>query len=351
MKHSALIPCLALAAALIAAAGDKKKHDQDEEQTTQALQLPPDLPATRSAEAGRLVFQVTPLRGSGLLSQQLREALKPLLRKDRPLVKLRAFVAGTGDTRRVQAVVSELCTEKDVPLPALTSIQVGELPLAGAQIVLESVALEKKAVNPGGIVMVPAESDFEHQPLQPVLPHVRRVLDRLRTAMAAAGAGADDVLQVTCYPTSLDEVDPFRAAVADAFPKAVPDVVQPLRAALESGATCEAVGRRMAQPPQGAGTLIFTGAQLAFGTAPGDARLAFERLGKTLAQAGSSYGRVVHITIYSMSRSTSELAERAAREFFDPAKPPALTAVAVEALPSLDASFAVDAVAMLPASK
>ncbi len=349
MKHSALIPCLALAAAVIAAGGDKKKHDQDEDQNTQALQLPPDLPATKSAEADRLVFQLTPLHGSGLLSQQLREALKPLLRKDRPLVKLRAFVAGTGDTRRVQAVVSEMCTEKDVPLPALTSIQVGELPLDGAQIVLESVALEKKPVNPGGIVMVPAESDFENRPLQPVLPHVRRVLDKLRAAMAAAGAGADDVLQVTCYATSLDEVDQFRAAVADAFPKAVPDVVQPLRAALESGATCEAVGRRMA--PQGAGTLIFTGAQLAFGTAPGDARLAFERLGKTLAQAGASYGRVVHVTIYSMSRSTSELAERAAREFFDPAKPPALTAVAVEALPSLDASFAVDAVAMLPASK
>jgi len=90
------------------------------------------------ADANRVIFEVTALRSEGLLSQQLREALKPLLRPDRPLVKLRAFVAGTGDTRRVQALVSELATEKRVPLPALTVVQVGQLPRDGAQLVLEA---------------------------------------------------------------------------------------------------------------------------------------------------------------------------------------------------------------------
>jgi enamine deaminase RidA (YjgF/YER057c/UK114 family) len=351
MKHSALIPCLALVAALVAAPGDKRKHDQDEEQVTQALQLPPALPAATVADADRLMFQVTPLRGEGLLTQQLREALKPLLRPDRPLVKLRAFVAGTGDTRRVQAVVSELATERRVSLPALTVVQVGQLPRDGAQVVLEAVALDKRAVNPDGIVMVPAESDTASQPLQPVLPHLRRVLDRLRTSLANAGAGPDEALQVTCYPTSLDEMDQLRRAVAGAFPNAVSNFVQPQRATLASGASCEAIGRLIVPRQPSSGKLVFTGAQLAFGASPADARLAFERLGKTLAQVGASYSRVVHWSVYSLSRSTAEVAVRAGREFFDPAKPPALTVLLVEGLPSLDASFAVDAEAVLPVSK
>jgi len=348
MKHFALIPCLALASALIAAPRDKNKEDQ----VTQAHQLPPELPAVTVADADRLIFQVTPLRGDGLLSQQLREALRPLLRPDRPLVKLRVFVAGTGDTRRVQALVSELATEKRVSLPALTVVQVGQLPRDGAQVVLEAVALDKRAVNPNGIVMAPAESDSVDQPLQPVLPHLRRVLDRLRTSLANAGAGPDETLRVTCYPTSLDEMDQFRSAMTGVFPKAVSNFVQPQRATLASGASCETVGRLIApQQPPGAGKLVFTGAQLAFGSTPADARLAFERLGKTLAQAGASYHRVVHLCVYSLSRSTAELAVRAGREFFDPAKPPALTVLLVEGLPSLDATFAVDAEAVLPDSK
>jgi enamine deaminase RidA (YjgF/YER057c/UK114 family) len=212
--------------------------------------------------------------------------------------------------------------------------------------------LDQKAVNPSGIVMVAAESDYVNQPLQPVLPHLRLVLDKLATALRNAGAAADDVLRITCYPTSLDERDQLRGAVAVTFPKAAFNLVQPLRAAFESGASCEAVGRPSAPRKAPAdGKLVFTGAQLAFGTTAADAKLAFERLGKTLAQAGASYGSVVHVCIYSLSRSTGELAARAGREFFDPARPPALTVLPVEALPSLDASFAVDAVTVLPASK
>ncbi len=349
MKHFALLPCLAIVVGLIAAPSDKKKHNQ--EPVTQALQLPPELPAVLTADADHLVYQVTPLRGDGLLSQQLREALKILLRPDRPLVKLRAFVAGTGDTRRVQAVVSELATERHLSLPVLTVVQVGLLPRDGAQVVLEAVAVERKAVNPNGLVMVPAESDSVNQPLQPVLPHLRRVLDHLRTALAHAGAGPDEALRVTCYPTSLDEIEQLRVALSSTFSKAVFDFVQPQRATHDSGVSCEAVARLVAPQPSGAGKLVFTSAQLAFGTTPADARLAFERLGKTLAQAGASYNQVVHLCVYSLSRSTAEVAVRAGREFFDPARPPALTVVPVEGLPSLDASFAVDAEAVLPVSK
>jgi len=67
------------------------------------------------------------------------------------LVKLRAFVAGTGDMRRVQAIVSEDFSERKIPLPVVTTIQVGALPLTGAQVVLEAVSQARTVVNPNGL--------------------------------------------------------------------------------------------------------------------------------------------------------------------------------------------------------
>src|ERR1700683_5364383 len=61
----------------IVATDTKKKKKSDD--TTQALALPPELPAAVTAETGRLAFQVTPLSSKGLLSQQTRDALKALL--------------------------------------------------------------------------------------------------------------------------------------------------------------------------------------------------------------------------------------------------------------------------------
>src|SRR5277367_1017870 len=80
-------------------APENKKKPKEQTQTP-----PPsrDLPNTVAASTGRLTFDASPLSGKGLLSQQTREALKSLLRTNRgTIVALRAFVAGSGDLRRV----------------------------------------------------------------------------------------------------------------------------------------------------------------------------------------------------------------------------------------------------------
>src|SRR5205814_4019555 len=64
------------------------------------------------------------------------------------IVKLRAFVAGSGDLRRAPAIVSETFAVKHLPLPAVSVIQVGALPMEGAQVILESIAVAKKETNP-----------------------------------------------------------------------------------------------------------------------------------------------------------------------------------------------------------
>src|SRR5579862_1496611 len=121
----------------VVAPESKQKKKKEANQT-----LPPakELPSAVTAETERLAFGASPLIGKGLLSQQTRDALKALLKTNHgTIVKLRAFVAGSGDLRRVGELTAEIFAEKHLPLPVLTVVQVGALPLEGAQVVLESV--------------------------------------------------------------------------------------------------------------------------------------------------------------------------------------------------------------------
>ena len=108
---AALLLSLTLIAGLSA---QKKKNKKDEEPPTQVLPALPEPPEAVAAETARLSFQVSPLSNKGLLSQQIRDALKVLLRdsKNTQIVKLRAFVAGSGDLRRVQTIMVEEFTER-----------------------------------------------------------------------------------------------------------------------------------------------------------------------------------------------------------------------------------------------
>ena len=157
MHRLLILPlCLLLAAGLLAQKRKKKKPDV--EPRPQVLEVLPDPPEAIVVETGRLSFQVSPLSDKGLLSQQVRDALKALGRLNHgvPIVKLRAFVAGSGDLRRVKEIVAEELTDRKQALPAVSTIQVGALPMVGAQVVIEAVSSEKKVVNPSGVAFLSA---------------------------------------------------------------------------------------------------------------------------------------------------------------------------------------------------
>ncbi len=111
---------IALLLAVPAPGGEKKKDPnefpqvvqpkkKDKPEPTQVLPVAKEPPRAVVAETTRLDYVVTPLSGKGLLSQQTRDALKWLLSTNHGnIVKLRAFVAGTGDVRRIQDIVSEM---------------------------------------------------------------------------------------------------------------------------------------------------------------------------------------------------------------------------------------------------
>jgi enamine deaminase RidA (YjgF/YER057c/UK114 family) len=362
-------PPLALACALALVASPEQRKNKKEEET-QTLQLPKDLPSAVTGETRHLTFLVTPLSAKGLLSQQVRDGLKALARSagsDRVL-KIRAFVAGSGDLRRVRDLVSEAFTDRKQPLPVLSLIQSGGLPLEGAQVVLEATAASRKELNPHGLAFLSAQSASSPNPLDPVAPLTAKSLAGLGQAAKAAGSESADVLRVTCFLSSLDNVAASRKLVDAEYPKAAIDFVQTERAPFHALAACEAVARLRSDPgaavrmlnPEGlplepgqsqialvaAPQVVLTGTQVSFGYQLADARLAFDRLRKVLEQEGVSPREVVFAHYYPLSNGIADQVRAVRGEFFDAAHAPAATLLLFEGLPSMDAGFAVDVVAV-----
>jgi enamine deaminase RidA (YjgF/YER057c/UK114 family) len=326
----------------------KPKEDKKQERT-QVLELPKDPPAAVVADTRNLVFEVSPLRNKGLLTEQAQDALKWIVKRGRPVVHLRAFVAGTGDVRRIQTLVSEAFTDKRLALPSLTVLQAGSLALEGAQVQIEATEVDRREVNPAGLAFIAGQGAADGP----------EAIARVRGVAQAAGA---DVLRVTCFLSSMEDSMPLRRAAFAEFPGAALAIVQRLRAPEEDGAVCEAAARLRAAPPGGVELtpqaalvgprrVALTGGQLAFGFEQSDARLAFERLGKSLEQVQASYEGLAVARLYPLSRPIGDIARKAGAEFFAGKGAPAATVLPVEGLPSMDATFAVEVVAVLPGTR
>jgi enamine deaminase RidA (YjgF/YER057c/UK114 family) len=360
---------LAAVAASAAAQPAQDKRSKKEERT-QVLQLPVELPAVTTGNPRRLKFYVTPLTGKGLLTHQIREALKTLARESsgETVLKIRAFVAGSGDVRRVRDLVSEEFTERKLPLPALTLVRAGGLPLEGAQVVLEAIAEAHKDVNPHGLAFFSAQAADAVSPLDPAAPLVQKALAQLGQAIHAAGAAPQDVLRVTCFVSTLADKVATRILMDSAYPHAALNYVQTQRSPGAALAACEAVARLGSDPaaplqflnpdglPRESGQasvalvnsdeVVLTGAQVSFGYQPRDTQLAFDRLQKELTQAGTSPSKVAFADYYPLSLDIAAQVRHIRAEVFDAAHPPAGTLLLFEGLPSMDAGFAVDAVAV-----
>jgi enamine deaminase RidA (YjgF/YER057c/UK114 family) len=337
--------CGALATSLLAQKPKKKKPDV--EPRPQTLEVVPQPPEAIIAEPGRLSFQVSPLSDKGLLSQQVHDALKALARLNHgvPIVKLRAFVAGSGDLRRVKDIVAEDLTEKKQPLPTVTTVQVGALPMPGAQVVIEAVSSEKKVVNPDGVAFVAAGASA----------NAAAAIAQMSSAMSSAGLKAIDVLRITCFMSSLVDVEGARSAAAMAFPSAATNFVQMQRLGLERQVLCEAAARLTTASPQTGSSIAFvnspkivlTSAQLVFGDQDSDFRLAYQRLTKTLATLGGSFKDVFWTGNYALTLPAAAMVEKLQWEFLDHAHSPASTAVQIEGLPSTDATAAIEFMAII----
>lgn len=368
---SAVAALAALAVFSASAFEPQKKKKEDEEEITQTLEVLPDLPQAVSAETHKLEFYLSPLTSKGLLSQQIRDSLKALDKASRrsTIVNLRAMVAGSGDLRRVASVVSEFFSDKRKPLPSLTVVQVGGLPLSGAQVILEATAVGRKEVNPHGLAFISGQGKTDPNPLASPKPLADTALTNLQTAVRTAGLDPTDVLRVTCLASLLDGAAEIRGKLAAAFPKAAMNYVQVQRAPFLGVVECEAVARLKTPPAQpvlllnpdglskspnysqialvNSPKVVLSGSQLSFRYQDADARLAFQRLGKALQETGVSFSEVFFSRIYPVSPSIAEQVRRVRFEFFDKSKPPASTLLPFDGLPAMEAGFAIDVMAVL----
>jgi enamine deaminase RidA (YjgF/YER057c/UK114 family) len=300
--------------------GGKKKNPDD---MTQTLDLPKDPPAVAVGETRRLVFYVSPLSGKGLLTQQTRDALHDLLKRNggMPVVHIRAFVAGSGDVRRVPQIVSEVFTEKKLPLPSVSVVLAGGLPLDNAQVVLESISMSKRDVN-SGLSFVAGDTETDADPSSPMRPLLERSLVQL-----ASKVNGPDALSVSCFVSSMSDAAALESAISSRFPAAAVDLVQTQRAPYSASAECEAVARgSQVTVPK----LAFTGT-----------RINFPRLDRDLTEAGTDPSAIVMTHVYPLSGSAAA-SVRKARASGAP-----MTVVAFEGVASMDATFAADAVAAL----
>jgi enamine deaminase RidA (YjgF/YER057c/UK114 family) len=270
--------------------------------------------------------------------------LTDLLRdtKGETIVKLRAFVSGVGDARRVQTEVTSIFSERKLPLPVVTIVQVGRLGDDLAQVVIEAVVSTKRTLNPNGLAFLSGQTGKS----------LGEALEHLRESAREADIGADQVLSCTCFAPSVDSADSSRTAVQAIFPKTAVNVVQALRDPINNATMCQGVAQ-LEHPPKdstlvwiknahvslvNSPKLVFTGLQLSFGNYLDDAREAFTRL-QHLASVLRASEAPVQVNAFSLDL-TAASALRKSTSF----PPSVFTVQTVEGLPSVDASAGIEAI-------
>jgi enamine deaminase RidA (YjgF/YER057c/UK114 family) len=341
------IPALT-ALALVLAPGIWAGHKKNQEPKPQVLPLPKELPMALTADTASLSFRVTPLLRTGRLTAQIKDSLAYLLREahGETIVKLRAFVAGAGDSRRVQELVGEMFTEKRLPLPVLTIVQVGDLGDTAAAVVLEAVVSGKRSINPNGLAFFASQDG----------PSLDAAVSKLQASIQAASLSAADVVSTTCFAARLTDVSAMRKTIEAAFPHTTLNLVQATRDPVDSSSACEAVARiGQERANRGPANLtnsraffltspqtVFTGMQLSFGTYLDDADSALARLQHDVTTVHANLREAAVIDAFSLSPAAAS-ALRKTMPKFDVSRA-LLTIQPVEGLPSLDAALGVEVI-------
>ncbi len=317
---------------------------KDIEPKSQVLPLPPQPPMALKADTESLDFHLSPLLKTGGLAAQIHQSLSDLIRDTHgeTIVKLRAFVAGAGDARRVEAEVSRLFTERKLPLPVLTVLQVGALGDEAAKVVIEAVVATHRVTNPNGLAFFAGQSGDS----------LSAALAKVKESARALSVPPESILTTTCFTSRLDNFESLRAGIAESFPHANVNLVQAVRDPANDASTCQAIGQLSKSPGDGlvvlsrerrtalvsAKQLVLTGLQLSFGSFLDDAHEAFVRLQRS-ATALDGVEAPVEVNVFSLDPSGGSALQKTT------AVPPStFSAQMIEGLPSVDATAGIEAV-------
>jgi len=296
------------------------------------------------AETASLDFHISPVLKTGGLAAQIRQSLNDLIRdtKGETIIKLRAFVAGAGDARRVQAEVTQLFTDRRLPLPVLTVLQVAALGDEAAQVIIEAVVSTHRTVNPSGLAFIAGQTGGS----------LSEALNRLRDTAVSTSLSADRVLTTTCFTSRINNDADVRSMVHGLFPNSAINVVQAERDPANDTSMCEAVAQ-LSQPPAEAPLvllkqhraalvnspeLVFTGLQLSFGSYLDDAHEALTRLRRAASAMGTDEAPV-EVNVFALDAPAGSALRKTTS-----VPPSVFTVQTIEGLPAMDATAGVEAV-------
>lgn len=322
----------------------QRKKSGNTEPKPQILPLPPELPMALTADTASLDFHISPLLKTGGLSAQIRQSLNDLIRDTHgeTIIKLRAFVSGAGDARRVRAEVASLFTDRKLPLPVLTVLQVGGLGQETAAVEIEAVVATKRTLNPSGLAFLTGQAGAS-------LPEA---IERLKGSVKAAEMMPDHLLTTTCFTSRIEDYPAARSSVQTFFPNTAITIVQAVRDPASDASMCEAIGQLTQPPAQGplvwlknsrttlvnTPKLVFTGLQLSFGSYLDDAHEAFVRLRRAIS-AVDAEAAPVEINAFSIDPYSGAALRKTTSVPMN-----TFTVQTVEGLPSIDAYAGIEAV-------
>ena len=346
MRHRLVLPTAALTLSILVCGiphlGAQKRKNQ--EPKSQVLPLPPEPPMALAAETQGLDFHISPLLKTGGLAAQIRMSLGNLIRDTHgeTIIKLRAFVSGVGDARRVQAETAAMFTGHKLPLPVLSIVQVGGLGEEAAQVVIEAVVSTGRSVNPNGLAFLVGRTGNSFGD----------AVGKLKEDISRVPVPPENVVSCTCFTSRIEDYEGERALIQAAFRNTGISVVQAVRDPLNDVTTCQAVGQLTHPPPEGplvllpreravlvdSHLLVFTGLQLTFGSFLDDAHEAFSRLQRS-ASAVDSVEAPVEVNAFSLNAYAGSALQKST------AVPPSTFNVqTIEGLPAIDASGGLEAV-------
>lgn len=321
-----------------------QRNKKYEEPKSQVQPLPPQPPPAVTVDTESLDFHISHLQTTGALAAQIRASLNDLIRDTRgeTIAKLRAFVAGAGDAREVQAFVTDLFVQRKLPLPALTILQVGGLGNEHAQVVIEAVVSTHRSLNPSGLGFFFGQSGND----------LTSALDQLVTNTRRVGVDPEHMLTTTCFTGWIDNYEQSAAKVRSAFPHAQMNLVQSVRDPLNQHSVCEGIAQLSKAPtPQriqlldsahatltDAKELVFTGLQLNFGPFLDDGRTAFDRLTRT-AEAVGQHETPVQVNAFALDPRAAALLRRTAS-----VAPGVFTVQEIEGVQAIDATGGIEAI-------
>ena len=336
--------------------------------------------------AGKLIGVADAAKQAEQVLANLDQALRRAQSDLGNAVKLNVYLAGDEVMPAVQQALAKTFSGPVKPAVAFVT---GELPLLGALVVMDAVAVS--SVKSNAVVLIPAESSspgidavavlpagpklYVSGMAEPgaLLPATRKTLEKLVAAIGHLDSRREDIVQLKVFLQPMSEVAAVRRVVTDFFGGRAPPTVfvewisaNPvveieLIAAVKSGAgdetnsisyftppgtTDSKVYRRVARVNRGKLIYISGLHGMKATDGAGQVREIFNALGGITRQAGSDFEHLVKATYYVTDNDASNQLNELRPRFYHPLRPPAASKARVKGVGQPGKTVTLDMIAV-----